>query len=155
MAVVPPPGSPEALAAGCLCDPVANRDGEGASDAVPGLWFVFNQTCPLHGAGDWLADEATMMNVRIMPPTVKQLGDPRERKATWTLLPTAPGVCSQCGVDHEPEQPHDAASLRYQYAFYAEHDRWPTWADALAHCAPDVRAAWAERLREHGIEVEP
>ena len=83
------------------------------------------------------------------PPTVKQMGDPR-KQATWTLLPQPPGVCSQCGRDHEPAQPHDL-TLAYQYSFYAEHDRWPTWGDALAHCAPEVQAAWKAGLRERGV----
>jgi len=84
------------------------------------------------------------------PPTVKRLGDPR-KEATWTMMPPPPGVCSQCARDHEPDQPHDAQSLHYQYAFYAEHDRWPTWEDAMAHCVPEMKEQWRQALREHGV----
>lgn len=93
-----------------------------------------------------------MPDVNRLPPTVRQAGDVR-KEATWTLLPPPPGVCSQCGRDHEPEQAHDQRSLLYQYAFYAEHDRWPTWEDALAHCAPEVQEQWREALRGHGVDI--
>lgn len=92
------------------------------------------------------------------PPTVKQLGDPRGKTATWTLMPPAEVVCSQCAVAHRPELPHNQQSLHYQYAFYAEHDRWPTWGDAMAHCAPEVQQAWRNALIERGVdpgELEP
>lgn len=90
-----------------------------------------------------------------LPPTVKAAGDPRPKDATWTLMPidTSHGECSQCGRLHEPDQPHDAQSLAYQYAFYAEHDRWPTWADALAHCDPEIQNLWKQELRAHGVDV--
>lgn len=91
--------------------------------------------------------------VTVFPPTVKQLGDPRGQQATWTLMPTAPGVCSQCAVDHEPEIPHNQQSLHYQYAFYAEHGRWPTWNDAMAHCTPELQEMWREALRERGVDL--
>lgn len=83
-----------------------------------------------------------------------RLGDPRtDDQPGWTLLPvdTSDGQCSQCGRQHEPEQPHDNQSLHYQYAFYAEHGQWPTWGDAMAHCAPDVQQFWTERLNELGV----
>lgn len=70
------------------------------------------------------------------------------------LLPTAPGTCPECGVAHDPSQPHNQRSLAYQYWFYNEHGRWPTWADALAHCDPDVRILWAAVLAERGIQVD-
>jgi hypothetical protein len=92
--------------------------------------------------------------VTILPPTVQQAGDPRGADATWTLMPAPAGVCSQCARDHEPEAPHDALSLHYQVVFNAEHGRAPTWADAMAHCAPGVRALWTERLVALGETVE-
>lgn len=36
------------------------------------------------------------------------------------------------------------------YKFYFEHGRWPTWADAMAHCSDEVKAAWEVALREGG-----
>ena len=52
------------------------------------------------------------------------------------------GQCPDCAVFHDPGQPHDAQSLYYQYTFYEDKGRWPTWKDALAHCAPEVQALW-------------
>lgn len=80
-----------------------------------------------------------------------------------TLLPPRPGVCQACARDHDPEQPHDAQALYYQYWFYKQSGgRWPTWVDAVAHCEPDVQAAWEEKLREmnawpgpHPVPREP
>lgn len=71
----------------------------------------------------------------------------------WTLLKTKPGVCPECAVDHLPEEPHNQQSLTYQYDFFGKNGRWPTWADAMAHCTPEVRQVWIEGLREHGVEV--
>lgn len=71
----------------------------------------------------------------------------------FTLLPPAAGVCQQCAVDHEPNEPHDAESLRYQFWFYGQHERWPTWADAMAHCTAEIRAVTTAVLAEHGDTV--
>jgi len=72
----------------------------------------------------------------------------------FTLLPPAPGHCPVCAVAHEPEQPHNSDSLFYQLNFYHEHNRWPTWADAMAHCTPETKAAWVKGLAERGINVD-
>ena len=73
----------------------------------------------------------------------------------FTLLPPKPDVCQECAVDHDPLLPHNAQSLYYQYSFYAEHGRWPTWKDALAHCEPEMQQFWEEALREKGAWTEP
>ncbi len=62
------------------------------------------------------------------------------------LLPPKPGVCPICAVDHRPLDPHNAHSMYYQYRFYGTHGRWPTWADAVAHCTPERQSAWKETL---------
>lgn len=82
--------------------------------------------------------------------------DPRPKTAAWTLMPvdTRDGQCSQCGIIHDPDAPHNRSTLAYQYSFYAEHDRWPSWADAMAHCTPEVRAGWETRLRLLGVNVD-
>lgn len=69
------------------------------------------------------------------------------------LMPCAPDVCQECAVDHPVDQPHNQQSLYYQYHFYSQHGRWPTWADAMAHCSDEVKAIWTEELKKHGIEV--
>lgn len=70
------------------------------------------------------------------------------------MLPAPEGACPECAANHDPSEPHDQQSLFYQYHFYYEHDRWPTWADAIAHCADDVKQAWTEALAELGIDVD-
>ena len=71
-----------------------------------------------------------------------------------TILPPAPEVCQVCAVEHDPSWPHDQQSLFYQYAFYHDNFRWPTWADAMAHCAPSMREFWREKLSEWGVPRE-
>jgi hypothetical protein len=66
-----------------------------------------------------------------------------------------PGTCPECAVKHEPEAPHDQQSLAYQYKYYDRHGRWPTWADAMAHCTPEIKILWCEALKERGVEVNP
>lgn len=67
---------------------------------------------------------------------------------------TPPGTCSECAVEHEPEQPHNRQSLTYQYKFYAEHGRWPTWADAMAHCPEHIKQYWITELGKRGVTVK-
>lgn len=67
---------------------------------------------------------------------------------------TPPGTCPECAVAHPPEQPHDQQSLTYQYKFYDQHGRWPTWEDAMAHCPFDIKLYWSNALAERGIVVE-
>jgi len=65
----------------------------------------------------------------------------------------APGACPVCGAEHDPDQPHNQRSLYYQYAFYDEHGRFPTWADAMTHCPESIRQLWTAELQKYGIEV--
>jgi hypothetical protein len=69
----------------------------------------------------------------------------------WILTKTPPWTCPECGVEHPPEDPHNRDSLAYQYGFYGKYGRWPTWADAMAHCSPKVQKAWMEALQKRGI----
>lgn len=71
------------------------------------------------------------------------------------LLPPAEGSCPICAAKHPPEQPHNAQSLYYQYRFYGIRGRWPTWADAVAHCSERVREYWEAGLRDLGAWSEP
>lgn len=70
-----------------------------------------------------------------------------------TLLPPAADKCQQCAVKHSPEQPHDGNSMFYQYYFRKQHDRWPTWKDAMEHCSPEMRKFWEEKLRHYGVNI--
>jgi hypothetical protein len=69
------------------------------------------------------------------------------------LLPPKPDVCQACASDHEPEEPHNQRSLYYQYAFLADHGRWPTWGDAMAHCSEGMREMWIVELRKLGEKL--
>ena len=72
----------------------------------------------------------------------------------FALMPAPAGTCQECAVDHDPEQPHNQQSLFYQYKFYNEHGRWPTWKDAMEHCSEDIKAFWKRELEERGVRVE-
>jgi len=64
------------------------------------------------------------------------------------MLPCKPDVCQECAVKHEPEMTHDNRSMYYQYKFFNEHGRWPTWDDAMAHCTEEMKQATMITLRE-------
>lgn len=72
----------------------------------------------------------------------------------FKLLPAKPGTCEQYATAHDPAFPHNQQSITYQYWFYGEHGRWPTWADAMAHCEPRLRDDWAAALKKRGIAVD-
>lgn len=71
------------------------------------------------------------------------------------LSPPAAGTCPICATKHEPEMPHNCQSLYYQYRFYGVRGRWPTWADALAHCDDQMRQHWERELRARGAWSGP
>lgn len=70
------------------------------------------------------------------------------------LLPAKEGTCPICATEHEPEMPHNQQSLFYQYRFYGIRGRWPTWADAVAHC-DEMKDHWETALRDRGVWSEP
>ncbi len=75
----------------------------------------------------------------------------------FLIVPPDLDACQVCGrlPAHDADQPHDAQSLYYQYAFYGEHGRWPTWKDALEHCSEPVRRLWEAELRRRGAWSQP
>ncbi len=84
-------------------------------------------------------------------------GKVTEGTVDWHVMPpdTSDGKCPECAIKHDPAEPHNNQSLAYQYSFYAKHGRWPTWADAMAHCAPEVQAAWKDALVQREAWTEP
>ena len=44
-------------------------------------------------------------------------------------------------------------SLYYQYKFYGENGRWPTWKDAMAHCSGEIQSIWREELMKRGVRI--
>lgn len=67
------------------------------------------------------------------------------------LLPPSKDVCAICATAHRPEMPHNAESLYYQSRFHLVHGRIGTWADAVAHCTPEMRTTWRELMEEQGF----
>ena len=82
------------------------------------------------------------------------MGFLKERHGMTMFKNTPPGTCPMCAVKHDPEQPHNRDSLAYQYKFYDEFGRWPTWADAMAHCPEDIKRYWTEELGKRGIDID-
>jgi hypothetical protein len=84
-------------------------------------------------------------------------GEATERVVHAKLMPARRGACPICDhyPAHAPDEPHNPQMLYYQYAFYGEHGRWPTWKDAIAHCPPDVQRRWEAELRASGAWSEP
>ncbi len=68
-----------------------------------------------------------------------------------TGLPAAKPACAVCDLSHPIDQPHDVESSTYKLGFWLEHDRWPTWKDAIAHCDVRTRIAAELDLRRRGL----
>lgn len=82
------------------------------------------------------------------------MGYLKERHGIMMLGKTPEGTCPMCAVAHDPALPHNRDSLAYQYKFYDESGRWPTWSDAMAHCSEEVKEFWIEELKKRGVDVE-
>jgi hypothetical protein len=76
-----------------------------------------------------------------------------EQKSFSAMLPAAPGACPVCAANHDPTEPHNKQSLFYEISFYQQHKRFPTWADAMAHCTLEVQDVWTTELRNSGIAL--
>lgn len=72
----------------------------------------------------------------------------------WDLMPPPKGTCPECAVAHSVEQPHDKQSIFYQYKFYNEHGRSPTWKDAMEHCTKEIKEYWIIELKSVGVNIE-
>jgi len=64
-------------------------------------------------------------------------------------------MCPVCGHKHEPHFPHNASSIYYQMRFRELRGRWPTWADAAAHCLPGMIEFWKSQLGDQWTEPPP
>lgn len=78
----------------------------------------------------------------------------KARHGMSILGKTPEGTCPECGSIHDQKLPHNQQSLVYQYKFYDEHGRWPTWADAMAHCDEEMQQYWRTELEKRGIKVD-
>lgn len=72
-----------------------------------------------------------------------------------TLFPDDPSKCHFCAADHRPDEAHNNESLFYQTRFHIKHGRFPTWADAVAHCFVEIRKQWKQVLIEKNVWSEP
>jgi predicted RNA-binding protein with PUA-like domain len=72
----------------------------------------------------------------------------------FVLCPPKPGVCQECASDHPEEYPHNQNSLYYQYKFFDENGRWPTWKDAMEHCDEETKLKWSEALVKMGVKLD-
>lgn len=70
------------------------------------------------------------------------------------VVPPSPGSCPICATKHDPKEPHDRDSLYYKNWFRKRYKRFPTWADAMAHCSERTKKEWKKRLARRGIIVE-
>ena len=64
------------------------------------------------------------------------------------------GTCPVCATVHDPKDPHDRNSLYYLHRFHRRHKRFPTWADAMAHCSAETQEAWKKKLLNQGVSPE-
>ena len=71
------------------------------------------------------------------------------------LLPPPAGHCRICAVKHEPQMPHNAQSLFFGMRFKMRYGRDGTWADAIAHCSPEVQLHWRAELKQMKAWTEP
>lgn len=76
---------------------------------------------------------------------------------SFQMLPPPPGACPVCAVHHDPNWPHNRDSLYYQFWFFQQWGRSPTWTDAMAHCPVELREQWRQQLieihKEKGLDV--
>lgn len=68
------------------------------------------------------------------------------------LIPPPEGHCPECAEQHDPENFHNAQSIFYQAKFQLEHERMPTWEDAMSHCAADHKDKLKKALTDAGVD---
>lgn len=133
-----------------------------AARAVGSIGFILTSIDILQVAMDVIdsfKQKSGGPNLNYIPAKIQTVdlntSETTESVTQFRLLPPHPNACQVCGQIHEPEQPHNKDQLYYQYSFFSEHQRWPTWQDALAHCTPEMQKAWHDALTEAGVWSEP
>lgn len=145
------PGAPDAIAAGCVCDPLENMFGRGCSprDGEP-REFVVRETCPLHGHALWRVLKGTPMrlvvlespfagridaNIAFAKEAVRDCLHRGESPIASHLLFTQPGILRD-DVPGERRLGIDAGWAWYRVAsaaiFYLNHGMSGGMAGALA-----------------------
>lgn len=75
------------------------------------------------------------------------------REWSWFILPPHADKCQICAVEHKEREPHDATTLFYWMYMVNVVGRQPTWAEAMQHCADDIKEQWTKALNERGIDI--
>lgn len=88
------------------------------------------------------------VSVDMKTGEVKPLG------GSMKMMPARKGTCQECATVHEASHAHNAQSLYYQYRFYDQNGRWPTWKDAIAHCDENMQQHWIKELTKMGVDIE-
>lgn len=68
-----------------------------------------------------------------------------------SMIPPGKKQCQVCGTNHDSETPHDKTNTYYQIQFHREQGRYPTWADAMAHCNEEMQQLWRQSLLAHRL----
>lgn len=96
-----------------------------------------------------------MKRVKMTKTTIDADGrEVVEEQEAMLLPPDDPNICQTCNTDHPAGHPHKFESLYYQYAFLADHGRWPVWRDSFAHCDPQIQEVALRVLAKHGIDPD-
>jgi hypothetical protein len=90
------------------------------------------------------------INVSMYDTQTRQVS---HKDSQLAIVPAPSGTCPQCACKHEEGMPHNRDSLHYQYSFFADHQRWPTWADAMSHCSDEAKELLVGFLANHGINA--
>lgn len=83
----------------------------------------------------------------------EEMGHLKEKYGMMMIGRTPEGTCPECAVKHDQKQPHNRDSLTYQYKFYDQKGRWPTWEDAMAHCPDNIKEYWKKELKKRGVNI--
>lgn len=152
--VIHPPGRTGAV---MVIDECGKNDGKPINELATRVWCQWSAPGSSR-AGDPIMGHAVLCHLDQLKDD-EERAEAREASALphlvpWKLLPPAPGVCQECAVEHDPRLPHNKQSLYYQFQFYGEHGRWPTWADAMEHCSEEMKTTWIEELTARGEKIK-
>ena len=91
--------------------------------------------------------ETTTVNLRT--------GEAVQSTTQGFLMPARSDRCPVCAAPpHDDGTPHNRDSLFYQMQFRGAHGRWPSWADAMSACSPEVQELWRAALKERGVDPD-
>lgn len=119
--------------------------------AMPGDKVVMNDMYPINKEDEGKVYETVGTPFSVCGCLMIRL---KGRAGAYSIKGLDFAECQDCGVRHNPRQPHNLNSVVYCTRFSREHGRNPTWYDAMAHCSEKVKEHWMEQLQERGIALE-